>query len=260
MRVDRWLDRFPHDGDARPQRFPFDPVTGAATPVKWPRRCVTACLVKDLSIREDQIIRLVAQGMTTKTIAATLSIAESTVNWHVGNALAKLGASSRAEAVAIVLRDGGVEAPVVIVQPPPRRRIGWWLAAAAAAVLVLGLAGGTSVATWYFGTHRDEPTPRGAPTTPAASATATAIATATARPSVGDGGQPTAAPSSDPSTAGPAVAPPQPLSSAAPLTVPVATPVLTPPIPAPVVTAPPLPSLPPLPTAPVPQIRRILGP
>jgi len=80
--------------------------------------------VNDLSIRETQIIRLVAAGMTTKAIAATLSIAESTVNWHVGNALAKLGASSRAEAVAIVMRDGPPEAPVVIVRPRARRRIG----------------------------------------------------------------------------------------------------------------------------------------
>jgi len=31
--------------------------------------------VKDLSIRETQVIRLVAAGMTTKAIAATLSIA-----------------------------------------------------------------------------------------------------------------------------------------------------------------------------------------
>jgi DNA-binding CsgD family transcriptional regulator len=58
----------------------------------------------DLSPREREAIALVAAGKTTKEIAAALSIAESTVNWHVGNALTKLGASTRAEAVAIALR------------------------------------------------------------------------------------------------------------------------------------------------------------
>jgi len=206
--------------------------------------------VNDLSIRETQIIRLVAAGMTTKAIAATLSIAESTVNWHVGNALAKLGASSRAEAVAIVMRDGPPEAPVVIVRPRARRRIGWW-AAAALVALAVAVAGGTSVATWYLGTHRDTPTGTPAPTVPSATAPASA------RPSAG-GEQPIAGPSRDVTNADPAIAP-APLGSAGAPTLPLPTPALTTPSLAPAITLPPLPSLPPLPTAPVPQLR-LVGP
>jgi DNA-binding CsgD family transcriptional regulator len=207
--------------------------------------------VKDLSIRETQVIRLVAAGMTTKAIAATLSIAESTVNWHVGNALAKLGASSRAEAVAIVMRDGPPEAPVVIIQPRARRRIGWRVAAAVLIAVVLALAGGTSVATWYLGTHRDPPTGTAAPTMPSGTEPASA------RPSTG-GGRPSAAPSQDASSAGPAVDPTRLGSAGAPtLPFPLPTPAVTAPSLAPAITLPPLPSLPPLPTATVPPLRRV---
>lgn len=58
----------------------------------------------ELSPRERETIAHIAEGRTTKEIAAELSIAESTVNWHVSNALTKLGASTRAEAVAIALK------------------------------------------------------------------------------------------------------------------------------------------------------------
>jgi DNA-binding CsgD family transcriptional regulator len=58
----------------------------------------------NLSPREAQILTLVASGRSTKEIGAELSIAQSTVNWHVGNVLTKLSASSRAEAVAVAYR------------------------------------------------------------------------------------------------------------------------------------------------------------
>ncbi|MDP9245474.1 MAG: LuxR C-terminal-related transcriptional regulator [Chloroflexota bacterium] len=131
----------------------------------------------NLSTRETQILRLVAAGMTTKEIAATLSIADSTVNWHVGNALAKLGASSRAEAVAIMLRDGPAEAPVVVIGPRPQRpvRSAWPVAATVALVVMLAVAGGTSIAALYFGTHQapapDRDAPSLAPTPTTAPAT-----------------------------------------------------------------------------------------
>jgi DNA-binding CsgD family transcriptional regulator len=59
-----------------------------------------------LSPRETEIMRYVAAGHTTKEAAAELGIAERTAEWHVSNILAKLAASSRAEAVAISLREG----------------------------------------------------------------------------------------------------------------------------------------------------------
>lgn len=60
----------------------------------------------NLSPREQEIFRHVAAGRTTKEIALVLGVAESTVEWHISNVLVKLGAASRAEAVAICMRDG----------------------------------------------------------------------------------------------------------------------------------------------------------
>ena len=68
-----------------------------------------------LSPRETEILRLVASGKTTKEIGAELSIADSTVNWHVGNMHSKLGAANRAEAVAIAIGSGTIE---VAASPP----------------------------------------------------------------------------------------------------------------------------------------------
>jgi DNA-binding CsgD family transcriptional regulator len=59
-----------------------------------------------LSPRQSEILRYVAAGHTTKDLAAALNIAESTAEWHISNILAELGAASRAEAVAIGLREG----------------------------------------------------------------------------------------------------------------------------------------------------------
>ena len=51
-------------------------------------------------MREQEVLGLVAQGKTNPEIAATLVLSEHTVHRHVANILAKLGASSRAAAVA----------------------------------------------------------------------------------------------------------------------------------------------------------------
>jgi DNA-binding CsgD family transcriptional regulator len=59
-----------------------------------------------LSPRETEILRYVAAGHTTKETAMALHVAESTVEWHMANVLEKLRAASRAEAVAIGMRDG----------------------------------------------------------------------------------------------------------------------------------------------------------
>jgi LuxR family transcriptional regulator, maltose regulon positive regulatory protein len=53
-----------------------------------------------LTPREQQVLGLVAQGRTNGEIAASLVLSEHTVHRHVANILAKLGASSRAAAVA----------------------------------------------------------------------------------------------------------------------------------------------------------------
>ena len=59
-----------------------------------------------LSRREIEILRHVAVGETSKEIALALGIRERTVNWHIANVFAKLGASSRAQAVALAAEQG----------------------------------------------------------------------------------------------------------------------------------------------------------
>jgi DNA-binding CsgD family transcriptional regulator len=57
-----------------------------------------------LTARELQVLGLLAAGRTNGGIAKELVISESTVKFHVKNILAKLGASSRADAVAKHMR------------------------------------------------------------------------------------------------------------------------------------------------------------
>jgi PAS domain S-box-containing protein len=59
-----------------------------------------------LSARELEIVRLVAAGETGPEIADQLHISHATVRTHVRNAMAKVGARSRAHLVAKSLGDG----------------------------------------------------------------------------------------------------------------------------------------------------------
>lgn len=61
-----------------------------------------------LSPREREIVRLVAAGETGPEIAEHLHISHATVRTHVRNAMAKVGARSRAHLVAKSLGDGHV--------------------------------------------------------------------------------------------------------------------------------------------------------
>jgi DNA-binding NarL/FixJ family response regulator len=66
-------------------------------------------LVEPLTPRELQVLRLLAGGFANKHIAQDLGISEHTAKFHVGRILDKLDAATRAEAVAIGLRDGLIE-------------------------------------------------------------------------------------------------------------------------------------------------------
>ena len=59
-----------------------------------------------LSARENEIVRLVAAGQTGPEIADHLHISHATVRTHVRNAMAKVGARSRAHLVAKALGEG----------------------------------------------------------------------------------------------------------------------------------------------------------
>jgi DNA-binding NarL/FixJ family response regulator len=62
--------------------------------------------VASLSPREREILALLAEGMGNKIVAARLGISEHTVKTHVASIFQKLGADTRAEAVAIGARSG----------------------------------------------------------------------------------------------------------------------------------------------------------
>lgn len=57
-------------------------------------------LPEPLTAREEEVLRLVRDGASNREIAARLVISLSTVKKHVGNVLAKLGVSSRSQAMA----------------------------------------------------------------------------------------------------------------------------------------------------------------
>jgi DNA-binding NarL/FixJ family response regulator len=59
-----------------------------------------------LSDREREVLRLVADGMATKQVARSLGITERTVKFHVNSIFHKLGADSRAQAVALAVQRG----------------------------------------------------------------------------------------------------------------------------------------------------------
>jgi DNA-binding NarL/FixJ family response regulator len=57
-------------------------------------------------VRERQILSMLASGSTDADIAERLELSPATVQTHVRNAKAKLGARTRAQAVAMALRGG----------------------------------------------------------------------------------------------------------------------------------------------------------
>jgi len=62
-----------------------------------------------LTRREREVLRLVALGFDTRRVAADLNVSSETVRTHVRNAMAKTGAHTRAQLVALVLADGLIE-------------------------------------------------------------------------------------------------------------------------------------------------------
>lgn len=61
-----------------------------------------------LSTREREVLTLLALGDDGEQIARQLFIAPATVRTHIQNARLKLGASTRAHAIALALRDGEI--------------------------------------------------------------------------------------------------------------------------------------------------------
>lgn len=65
----------------------------------------------DLSEREEEVLRLIAQGYSNKEIAAQLSLSVKTVETYKSRSLEKLGISSRTEIIRYALQQGWLQEP-----------------------------------------------------------------------------------------------------------------------------------------------------
>ena len=61
---------------------------------------------EEITSRETEVLRMLAEGLVNKEIAARLGISEHTVKFHISSILDKLGASTRTEAVTMGIRRG----------------------------------------------------------------------------------------------------------------------------------------------------------
>ena len=80
----------------------LNPVSGAA-------QAGLEAPVESLTPREFEVLRLVAEGLHNRAIAARLGVTEHTVKFHLAAIFGKLGASTRTEAVRRGLRMGVID-------------------------------------------------------------------------------------------------------------------------------------------------------
>ena len=58
----------------------------------------------NLTEREEEVLKMLAEGWTNLRMANTLSVSERTVRFHLSNIYEKLGVSSRGEAISWALK------------------------------------------------------------------------------------------------------------------------------------------------------------
>jgi NarL family two-component system response regulator LiaR len=76
----------------------IDPAVG--------RQLVAATSSDELTPRETEVLRHLAQGLSNREIAGALDIGDETVKTHVANLLAKLGVENRAQATVQAIKRG----------------------------------------------------------------------------------------------------------------------------------------------------------
>ncbi|WOF21924.1 response regulator transcription factor [Microbacterium betulae] len=102
--------RHVHDGDAvvapSTTRRLLEQFTRAGTRGTHDDSASRAASFEHLTPREDEVLRLVARGLSNREIADELVLTEGTVKVHVGHVLTKLGLRDRVQAVVLAYETG----------------------------------------------------------------------------------------------------------------------------------------------------------
>jgi pimeloyl-ACP methyl ester carboxylesterase/DNA-binding CsgD family transcriptional regulator len=75
----------------------------------------------ELSHRQNDVLRLIADGKTTREIAGVLVLSERTVERHIADIYTKIGARNRSEATAFYLRTLNLRTPALAESTQPSR-------------------------------------------------------------------------------------------------------------------------------------------
>jgi DNA-binding NarL/FixJ family response regulator len=85
-------------------------ATNATTPAATPTQPAPASAPSGLTLRELDVVRLIAQGHDNHQIAARLVVSEATVKTHINNIFSKLGVTDRGQVVAFAYKRGLIKA------------------------------------------------------------------------------------------------------------------------------------------------------